>query len=209
MTIEQIAETGQPGQFALSGTATLPEQTPLTVSAVRRITSQPNNLLFEEAPRYAILDRKTAVVREGRWQAQLSLWGISSQGYYQENWQMTNSNSTDLAQVSPTVDFWATLEPLDLTQSKLKAQPEVLDSARNPLLNFTPNGEPYLKISEPKVVALPSDRAVIPVSSPEHESTTWNGRLTLDNPDSRLTEQPQLPFKDNDNLPLPEESLLR
>jgi hypothetical protein len=209
MTIEQIADTGQPGQFILSGTATLPDQTPLTVSAVRRINPQHNDRSLDGESQFAILDRTSAMVREGRWQAQISLWEISPEGYYQENWQLTNSNGSDPGLANLAVDFWATLEPRDLAQSKLKDRSEVSDSTLNPLLNFTPNGEPYLKVIEPKVVALPSARAAVPVSLPEQERTTWQGRLILENPDSRLTEQPPLPFKNNDNLPLPAENLLR
>jgi len=209
MTIEQIADTGQPGQFILSGTATLPDETPLTVSAVRRINPQPNDRSLDGESRYAILDRTSAMVREGRWQAQLSLWEISPDGYYQENWQLTNSKGSEPELANLAVDFWATLEPLDLAQSKLKDRSEVFDSTLNPLLNFTPSGEPYLKVIEPKLVALPSARAVVPVSLPEQERTTWKERLMLENPDIRLTEQPPIPFQANDNLPLPAENLLR
>jgi hypothetical protein len=209
MTIEQITETGQPGQFTLSGTAILPDQTPLTVSAVRRITPQPNDPLFDEALRYAILDRKSAVVRDGRWQAQLSLWEVSPQGYYQENWQMANRDSPESGLASSTVDFWATLEPIDLNRSNLQTRSEVRDRSRNPLLNFTPDGEPYLKVSEPKAVVLPSARATTPARLPEKDRPGWAGRSILDSPDSSLTERSPLPFKDNDNLPLPDENLLR
>lgn len=208
ITIEQIAEAGQPGQFTLSGTATLADQTPLTVSAVRRITPQATDPLLDEASEYAILDRQSAVVRDGRWQAQLSLWEVGPQGDYQENWQMANGTRAESA-VSATVDFLATLEPLDLAQAQLKARSVVLDRARNPLLNFTPSGEAYLRVNEAKQVALPNARAATPVRLPEQARSTWEGRLTLDNPESRLTESPLLPFKENDNLPLPEDHLLR
>lgn len=206
ITIEQIAETGQPGQFTLTGTATLPDQTPLTVSAVRRIGPLSDGDLTMETPQYAILDRKSALAKAGRWQVQLMLWEISAEGKYQENWQTIASDEPDMTTVSSSVDFLATVKPIDLAQSGFLAAPKVLDHVDKQLLNFTPDGEPYLKTSQSKTVALPSSAIAAP-GLPQEVSDNWADRLSrggIDGPEIR-----QIPFMDADNVTLPEQNFLR
>lgn len=206
IVIEQIAETGQPGQFTLTGTTNLPDQTLLTVSAVRRIGPSPSREAAAEAPRHAILDRKSAVVKEGRWQTQLQLWETSAEGTYQENWQTIVTNDIDPASISSSVDFLATLEPIDLARSSPMARADVLESTNSPLLNFTPDGEPYLRAIQSRVVALPNS-ALTAARLPQVEQETWEGRLNQSEIDT--SEVPQTPFMDADNVLLPEQNRLR
>lgn len=208
LTIEQIAETGQPGAFTLSGTATLPNQTPLTVSAVRRLSTEANDPSSGSAPLFSVLDRKSAVVQDGRWQAQLELWEVSPEGFYQESWQQADKG-LGLSQASAGVEFRATLEPMDLSRTKVKNRSAILDQATNPLLNFTPGGQPYLKVSESRVVALPSSSVMASTGIPTANRSGWQGRSLTDNPANSLTEQQPLPFQESDNLPLPDTNLLR
>ncbi len=206
IVIEQITETGQPGQFTLTGTTNLPDQTPLTVSAVRLLNSPNISDLTPEESQHAILARKSALVKDGRWQTQLQLWEISSKGTYQENWQTIVGSATDPASISPSVDFLATLEPIDLAKSNLMARSDLLEGANSPLLNFTPDGEPYLKASQSRAVALPSG-TLSATSLPQENQATWKDRASRGSIDSPGV--PQIPFTDADNVVLPEDSILR
>ncbi|TVQ10890.1 MAG: hypothetical protein EA368_06730 [Leptolyngbya sp. DLM2.Bin27] len=206
IVIERIAETGQPGQFTLTGTTDLPDQTPLTVSAVRRIGPLPSDEFMAEASQFAILDRKSAVVNDGRWQAQLSLWEVSAEGTYQENWQTVVGSAIDPAAISADVAFLATLEPRDLAQSNLMARTDLLERASSPLLNITPDGEPYLRSSQFRVVPLPGN-AMATAGLPQETQGTWEGRSTLRSIDS--PEITPIPFLDADNLSLPEQNAMR
>jgi hypothetical protein len=206
IVIEQIAETGQPGQFTLTGTTDLPDQTLLTVSAVRRIGLQPNGEPMAEASQYAILDRKSALVKDGRWQAQLSLWEVGGQGTYQENWQTLVGRDFDTSSISSSVDFLATLEPAGLAKSKLMARIDSLEQPSSSLLNFTPDGEPYLRASQSRVVALPGN-TMATARLPQEVQGTWEGRSTLKSIDS--PEIPEIPFMNSDNVLLSEPSVMR
>ncbi len=207
IVIEQITETGQPGQFILTGTTSLPDKTPLTVSAVRLVSSPNVSALTPEGSQHAILDRKSAFVKDGRWQTQLQLWEIGPEGTYQENWQTIGGSAIDPASSSPSVDFLATLEPIDLAKSNLMTRPNLLESADSPLLNFTPDGEPYLKASQSRIVALPSG-AMPATGLPQESQATWeNRRASRGSIDSPVV--PQIPFMDADNAVVPEENILR
>lgn len=206
IVIEQITETGQPGQFTLTGTTNLPEKTPLTVSAVRLVKSPNISDLTPEGSQHAVLDRKSALVKNGRWQTQLQLWEVGSEGTYQESWQIIVGSTVDPASSSPSVDFLATLEPIDLAKSALMARSDLLEGANSSLLNFTPDGEPYLKASQSRVVALPIG-AVSATGLPQESQATWENRASsgsIDSPDI-----PEIPFMDADNVVLPEENILR
>jgi hypothetical protein len=209
VAIDQIAESGQPGQFTLSGTAALPDSTPLTVTAVRRLASQPADLLLAEEARFSILNRATAVVQDGRWQAELSLWAPGPAGTYQEAWQTAADAPANASQVSSTVDFWATVEPRDFAQLQLQSGSDALEGQYGSLLNFTPDGDPYLRVSEARPVALPSGRAAGSAPLPTADSSLWEGRQTLSNSDRRLRGETEAAFQDSDNLPLTEQSTMR
>ncbi|WOD38618.1 hypothetical protein RRF56_20625 [Nodosilinea sp. E11] len=208
IAIEQIFPANQPGVFTVSGTTVLPDQTPLTISAIRRITPLPSSNSTSEVAKYAILDRKSTQVKEGRWQAQLSLWQINSEGTYQENWQTVDAD-IDTASVSTSVEFWTTLEPRDLAQSVLSNQVDSLDDTYNSLLNFTPDGEPYLKASQSQVVAPPTNALAVSPSLSSKTPDIWAGRSTSENLDSSLRSTPQIPFSEGDNVALPQRNVLR
>lgn len=206
IVIEQITETGQPGQFILTGTTNLPDKTTLTVSAVRLVNAPNISDLTPEGSQHAILDRKSALVRGGRWQSQLQLWEVGSEGTYQENWQTIVGSAVDPASSSPSVDFLATLEPGDLAKSNLMARSDLLEGANSPLLNFTPDGEPYLKAIQSRVVALPGS-ALSATGLPQESQSIWEDRANRGSIDSPGI--PQIPFMDADNAVLPEKNSLR
>jgi hypothetical protein len=209
LTIERVAESDGAGQFILSGKANLPKQTQLTVSAVRSLTLTTVDDLSNQRILYGILDRQTAVVEDGRWQAKVSLWIPSPEGYYQENWQQEDALIIDDLRPNPMVDFFVTVEPKEFTRSVATASQKELGLDTTLLLNFTPDGEPYLKTSTALAIPLPKNIKSFTIEPTSQLNSPWQGRASLDNANSAIERLPESPFLEEDNLPLPSENLIR
>lgn len=158
LSIRQVQATGRPGVYTVAGNTTLPEQTQITVAALRDFQTAAAH------PVYAILDRQFAKVQQGRWQASLNLWQVAPDGQFQEGWQLSDLSSADPA---TTVTFLATLDPANQPPG-LKERIEAQDEASQVnLVRFTTDGELYLEDSEQVNVPLPSGRTTPPaVASP-------------------------------------------
>lgn len=157
LSIRQAQATGRPGAYIVSGNTTLPEDTRLTVTAVRDF--QPS-----EAPIYAILDRQFATVKRGSWEAALNLWQPAPDGRLQESWQLSGLSAP--ADPAATVTFLATLDPAN-QPAGLKDQIEAEDDATQAsLVRFTTDGELYLEASRQVNVPLPSGRTAPPEPAP-------------------------------------------
>ncbi|MEB3288881.1 MAG: hypothetical protein VKI82_03135 [Leptolyngbya sp.] len=213
LTIDQISRGDEPGQFRLAGTVDLPAEVTLTVSAVRRLNAvneaMPEGEMTEEAPpSFSTLDRRTATVENGRWQATLGLWQENAEGGYQELWQTPEMALDQATQPDPRVEFFVAVEPKVFAQFLQPAPPKPMEPAIERLLHVTPAGESYLRVSVtqplgiPEVMTQTSRRRVA-----QDTASLWAGRSTLDDPDA--AEIPLLPFSSEDNLPLPPERLLR
>lgn len=135
----------------MSGSTSLPDQTRITVTALRN---------FEAEPIDAILDRQFATVRQGSWQASLNLWQVAPDGRYQESWQL--SDLPPSSEPTSTVTFLATLDPVNQPPG-LKDQVEAQDEATQvTLVRFTTDGELYLEASKQIDVPLPNSRTTPP-----------------------------------------------
>lgn len=214
LTIDQIREGDKPGQFQLSGTANLPVEVDLTVSAVRRLNATTGSIAEGDRaagapPIFGILDRRTATLEDGRWQATLTLWQANAEGNYQEPWQRPETTLNQVAQPNASVDFLVTVEPKTFAQSLQPAVPKSLETAIDNLLHFTPAGEPYLRVRATQPLAVPDStmQAARSMTTQEAESP-WQGRATLDGPKAAAA-IPAPPFSPDDNLPIPPERLLR
>lgn len=207
LTIDQVAEGGAPGSFLLAGKAALPGEADLTVSAVRRLNST------EEAegqpPLYGILDRKTATLEEGRWQATLMLWEPNGEGYYQEPWQRPEAALVSKVGPNPTVEFLVTVEPEAFSQSVSPAIPNRLEAAINELLHFTPDGEPYLRVSTTQPVPLPNNIQAARLATSPPVPSPWEGRSALDSTNTAIEQISEPPFLQEDNLPITPDRLMR
>lgn len=205
LTIDQVMKSNDPGQFTLSGKATLPEQTKLTISAIRRLTLVADDQSANQDRLYGILDRKTALVEEGRWQAQLSLWEVNSEGYYQENWQGDDISISDNIEFSPSISFTLAVESQDLPNSKSQK----LDDQMGQLIRFTPEGEPYLSVSKDVVVPLPQKIRASGLESAEGSGVNWQDRSLVDPTKSSIEKPIEIPFHKEDNLPISSNSLIK
>lgn len=214
LSLEQVAPSGQPGQYSLQGKAALPDGTRLSVSAVRAFELESSGLAEnpanpDETPQYAILDRQFAQVSQGSWQTNLQLWQTAADGRYQENWQLGTPTPPDGAAPSATVTFLVTLEPRSFSQAVDDKQVETLSQSNSAILRFTDAGESYLQVGQTVAVALPMGQASSTQRAQATSEDPWKGRSSLNAAAADFGKAPELPFEENDNLPLPESNMLR
>jgi hypothetical protein len=187
------------GTYTVSGRTTLPDNTQITVAAVRHFETAQT---AQTTPNYAILDRQTAQVNQGTWQARLNIWQASANGQFQEAWQ-ANPSSSKLTKPEATVTFLAVLEPLQQSSS-VRKQTEALDpSLQATLTGFTTDGELYLQARQSIDVLPPLGKSsTASISAPTKPQIIKPNAAT---PDTQLVQQPQPRI----NLPVPPEAFLR
>lgn len=181
------------GGYLVTGRATLPNQTRLSLTAIRTFLPKDGG---GQLSTYAILDRQVVEVNEAAWEGNLQLWQPTPAGRLQEAWQ---NNPDYLAmQPEPLVTFAVVLEPSS-QDDDLKDQIERSDAKAVVLLRYTAEGEPYLQASTQLSIAPPpaSATAASPAPSPIRsiQATPGSGE--------QVSPQPQT------SRPLPPESLFR
>lgn len=153
----------RPGVYELSGQTSLPEETELTVQALRRLTPT-GQALSEDSPdeHYTILDRDRVKVEDGQWRIALQLWQPDGQGEPAESWQLNLPQSDRSFTAEPQVLFSVSMPPTG-DERALEGQWE--ESKRDPtvgLVSFTPDGEWYLEAQEQLPIAPPAIAATQP-----------------------------------------------
>lgn len=202
ITIEQVIPENNPGQYALYGETSLPDGTEFIVSAIRPLTSSTPEVSLSEEQIYGTLARKTAVAENGRWQAKLQLWQVSPDNIYQEIWQMQEPLASLPLAPKQEVIFAVTLSPSTLARNPQKFTPDSNSLGKNPLFNVTPNGEPYLEARETITIPLPNPNLLVTRTSQTGEKFSWAGRSTSSQVNTTFEDQGELPFNQNDNLPM-------
>lgn len=176
LAIEQIEPSGRPGVYNLVGSTNLPDNTEVTISAIRYLLPEAVPVVDTNLP-YAILARQTAEVNAGRWQARLNLWQVAPDGRYQEAWQRAGLQSG--TEASASVTFMATLEPLDQVanlEQQLDAENKRLAGNQ---VRYTPEGEAYLQTSQSLNLPLPTERTTPPPVRVEDINGGWGDRYRL------------------------------
>lgn len=210
ITIDQVRAGDGPGQFSLSGTASLPPETRLTVSAVRSLATAAALDDNDDPTLYGILDRQTARIEAGRWQSTLSLWEPNADGLYQEPWQGKSGVLSEDIDPNSSVNFLLTVEPQEYARSIEPGIPSRLEEQINQVLHFTPSGEPYLRVSTVLPVALPDNSArAFTLDANQSPASPWDGRNALDDMSTAIERESQRPFLQEDNLPISENEMLR
>lgn len=198
--IELEIKSAQPfqgsGLYKVAGTTNLPNNSRLSISAVRYLqpTVQGNVTEVEPRSNRSILARQNVYVKDGKWEADLRLWQVAADGSYQEVWQQNQAKT----QFVPENDvmFIATF---DQTSQQLKDKPanqNNLDEAKKeqeaiqattiqqiegPRLRFTGEGERYVQATTTTAIALPADKTVPPVPRPEDINGGWGDRYRINN----------------------------
>jgi hypothetical protein len=166
LAILQVDPTNSPGAYVVTGNTTLPEQSQITVAAIRLINEVSDSTGGDRQPIYEILDRQFARVRNGQWDARLNLWRIDVDGDFQETWQITQPYLATQFDPSPEVIFSATFDPAQQFQGFQEAIEEGNRLARASLAQYNSDGELFLQASRKLAIALPTGSTVPLESSP-------------------------------------------
>jgi hypothetical protein len=197
LTIRQVEPTGQPGVYAIAGNTSLPNQTQVTVAAIRYFQpeAQPSSDSELEAV-YSILDRQLTAVDQGNWQTNLNLWQVAPDGQFQEAWQNRQS-VTAQSNPLPTVTFLVTLDPSHQPANLQKQVENQNTSIQAALTRFTTDGEFYLQAAKVLPIALPTGRTVPPSQptavKPRQSQSAPTGSIDRSNPSWSQTDAPLSP----------------
>lgn len=170
----QAAST--PGSYNVSGTTNLPNQSPITVAAIRSLNPA-NQLLQDDASAtYSILDRQIVQVDQGKWQATLNLVQVAPDGRLKEAWQLGSSAVAALSP-SPEVSFVAVFDP---TGQNFKSKQFVINQdIRGNLVRFSPEGVPYVQAAQSLKVSLPTGRQTPPKLTAQEVNDGWGNRYEI------------------------------
>jgi hypothetical protein len=216
LEIKNLEATQSNGVYTVVGTTNLPESSRITVTAIRYLHS-PEELgggaLNTDANiNRSILDRKTAEVKQSKWQAELNLWEVAPNGNFQEVWQ-ANQASMKLTP-DGDVTFIATFDPETQWQRSQKPKVEERDpeprKIEGKLLRFTNEGEKYVQTSQILSVSLPVGKTIPPRPQAEDVNGGWGNRYQI-RPEpltSGATLLPAVKFRQT-NAPLSPSEFLR
>ena len=189
----RVTPSNQAGVYTVTGTTNLPDQSRITLSAIRYL--RPDKLIAQSKspnPTYSILAYQDVKVNKGKWQTILNLWKVAPDGQYQEAWQLDQSKLGLTLVPETDVTFLATVDPTN-SLSKLEQQLEkqgiklVSSVVRN-----TSDGEQYIQATQVLPVALPTGRTTPPLQRPEDINGGWGPRFLLipEPPNTNKFEQP-------------------
>lgn len=161
LSISRVTPTSR-GGYLLAGRATLPNQTRLTLMAIRTFRPIDGG---QQQPIYVILDRQTVELNESAWEGNLQLWQPTTAGQLQETWQ--RDPDYQAMQPDPLVSFSAVLEPLN-QDSQWQKRIEVPSASQQSALRYTDEGKPYLQAVTQRSIAPPPalPAMALPVPSP-------------------------------------------
>ncbi|HAG85414.1 MAG TPA: hypothetical protein DCL61_30775 [Cyanobacteria bacterium UBA12227] len=205
-----VQSGGRPGLYSVTGTTNLPEQSQITVAAIRYLNSANQPLLsFDKTSNYSILDRQLVRVEKGKWQATLTLWQVAPDGRFQETWQLNQFQINTSVEPSPEVSFVATFEP-DGQLATAKNQNVQTPELEGSLVRFTNEGQPYVKSSQTLRIPLPTGRKTPPIPKPEDINGGWGDRYEL-KPEPPLSKntRPTSIKSDQTNAPLSPSEFMR
>jgi hypothetical protein len=206
LTIRQVEPSGQPGIYRVTGSAALPDQSQVAVSAVRYLEDYADRPA-EASPVYSILDRKFAEVTQGNWQTDLNLWQVAPDGEFREAWQLSQQEAGVALEPEPEVTFLVTLDPPNQPanlQEQIESQDE---SVQATLARFTTDGELYLQASKTLTVALPTG-STTPPTLPVRAARQSDRPQTAAVPNSDSTDSSPTSWTQT-NAPLTPDQILR
>lgn len=209
LVIETVEPAGRPGSYNLAGKTNLPDDTEITVAAVRYL--QPNaEQSFNEKPAYTILSRQRVLVDQGTWKTTLNLWQVAPDGRYREAWQLAATTLAGSLAPVANVTFVALLEPANLSEALKEQLSSENKQFEGSLVRFTPDGETYLQTSRAVALDLPTGKTSPPAPRPEDVNGGWGDRdrLPPQPPISSSTAPPAVKFEGT-NAPLNPEEFLR
>jgi hypothetical protein len=189
------------GEFALTGTTNLPDNTQLMALALRHWVPAPTTPASgsssdgappaardaSQQPLYSVLDYQPVTVTNGQWSTQLQLWQIDADGRYQEPWQ-AQAESLRLTPIPhDTVQFAITLAPDRLGAALGHIASQVGRPRVAEVLRVTTDGEPFLWADQTRPVGLPRGQTTPPADLLARTNGGWGDRHLL-------VPEPPLPY---------------
>lgn len=174
-----VQPASNPGLYTVTGTTNLPNKSQITVAALRYLRPK-NQEFFSSDPQetYAILARQIVKVSQGKWQANLNLWQIATDGRLQESWQVNQSQTGLLLNPVSEVSFVATFDPAGQFLSTEKQEDNIVN-LKGSLVRFTNEGLPYLQAIQNLKIALPVGRRPPPILKDEDLNSGWGKRYEI------------------------------
>lgn len=205
-----VQSAGRPGLYNVSGTTNLPNQSQVTVAAVRYLRRTDEGFLSTASKAsFSILDRQIVRVNQGKLQATLNLWQVAPDGRFQEAWQLSSSQTGLSLNPSTEVSFVANFDPTGQFLKPEQQQVNIQD-LKGSLVRFSSEGSPYVQASQTIQVSLPVGRTTPPQLKPEDINSGWGKRYELPSEPpvaSRISTQQ---FKESQtNAPLSPSEFLR
>jgi hypothetical protein len=205
-----VQAAGRPGVYDVSGATDLPNQSEISVAAIRYLRPKSDNFLETDTnATYSILDRQIVPIKQGKWQATLNLWQVASDGRFQEAWQLGSSETGLSVDPASEVSFVATFDP---TGQLLKPKQQGIDpqNLRGSLVRFTSEGVPYVQASQTLQVSLPTGRRSPPQLKAEDINGGWGDRYKLPSEPPVASRIPPQQFSTSQtNAPLSPSEFLR
>lgn len=174
-----VQPASSPGLYTVSGTTNLPNQSQITVAAIRYLRPKSQEF-FSSDPQetYAILARQIVNVSQRKWQANLNLWQIATDGRLQEAWQVNQSQTGLLLNPANEVSFVATFDPTGQFLNPEQQQVQFQD-IQGSLVRFTNEGLPYVQAIQNLKIALPVGRRSPPIVKDEDLNGGWGKRYEI------------------------------
>jgi hypothetical protein len=216
----EVEPTNTPGSYSVRGRANLPENTSITVAAVRHLqltrpsvdrlstdrvsetaaTTESGGATNSTQQTYSILAYQPATVQGGEWQTEINLWKVAADGRFKEAWQIEQEKVGVTFQPEDNVIFLATLS----TPDKLSALEQELARRGTRFASGTvfsnSDGFRYAQVQQSLELALPSGRTTPPPERPEDRNGGWGDRYIIPNeppnptnlefPGTRITDAP-------------------
>jgi hypothetical protein len=193
----QVEPTSTPGTYSVSGRANLPENTQISVAAIRYLEPDDRTKSLNANPTYSILAYQPADITQGHWQTNLNLWQVDADGNYQETWQIEQDKLGLSLAPDETVLFLATLTPIDdLSALEAELAKRGIRFPQGSILS-TAEGFRYAQVQAALTVDLPTGETT---PNPEDDNFGWGDRYlipqepqnptNLEFPAERLTDAP-------------------
>lgn len=205
-----VQSAGRPGLYKVSGTTNLPNQSQVTVAAVRYLRPTDEGFVSTASKAsFSILARQIVQVNQGKLQATLNLWQVAPDGRFQEAWQLGSSQTGLSLNPSTAVSFVANFDPTGQFLKPEEQQVNIQD-LQGSLVRFSSEGIPYVQASQTLAISLPVGRTTPPQPKEEDTNGGWGKRYELPSEPpvaSRISTQQ---FKESQtNAPLSPSEFLR
>lgn len=204
----RVESSEQPGTYAIAGQANLPDQTQLSVLAIRYLNnSDEASLQLNPEATYSILDYQPAAVVGGQWKTTLNLWQVAPDGKYQEAWQLEDSEVGVTLEPESQVFFLATLVPVDdlvLLERKLAQRGQRLSGN---VLNSTVEGLRFAQLTTAQAIDLPVGQTTPGEPRLDDRNDGWGERYLIPDEPQNPTQLQPPENRETDAPPQPEEFL--